>query len=1256
MPDYFEDMLGSKKKRKPLGADGERNAEMIRQARERQAEFDREQGIDPNAPTHDLLLRIDPKAKPLPNGGMMPLVIRKDAEGNGYDGWGQPLDPTPVNLGNAGRWAPKLAPTGPQFRPNYDGPIDRTPLEDRPKPLPIEEESIDGWESSHEGPNPFQPQTTDPTAAPIESAEDVIRRRKKTDWAFENVIEPTVRETVRTGKNLATVAAAATGAGALAQGARGIGGWLAGVLGAGAVGGPVAAGQRAGPAIEQARPLVAGLIEGEAGGLTGQSAMSGNFGSHADDIRRMELQVENFLANKDFANARTALDKLRAASGWGMGPNRPPQLPSGAMEKLKQKHAEIQSFVRDGLMDPRAAEYATQDLVTQAQKLGSTEGLIAERMWGQRQPNPIEALRPPTTLGMGLGAASGLKMSDLDGYLKKAVGLIPDVKPDALNKLGETTEEFIKHLEPYPGLSKRTMPDDPSMTIARSLINVNAKRQSANTIWGTRGREMVKPNDHLNNYMEYLDHADWAARLEAADPTKPFKLPGDITPQENYSKLHALKQKLGLDDNDIMYVNGQWVPKHSVPGTPENEARQFFDQIHSKTEDARSEMFEVATHTGQLKGGRMVGAQLPDPIPTEHPDPIQVGNGEAFVPQGPARREFQGPIAYQEGAKNRKDYIPHLIDDRAQDRYSIQMMADTEAENRFNKGVPTAGKAGMSGGGGAIKKQGEQHVEGSDRDLMGNSIERLMWKGATVEKRAQMNLFVDRLKPYEIPTDTPGFKFDRETMGAYDKGNGEIAVFPRDIAEGLSEAAEMDSPSKFRAVLGAVSNLAVKGTMKYNPVFHGRQIVDDAMTAFMNAPVRDAGKLKDHIQQHVETLLQEFSKVQNGEFSPTIATYYRRGTMNEVFDSLIQTKDEMRVFSDSLKHGNVPGLAEKSSQVREAAIKSALADLMELEGATSERAVDWANQVTGDYIATSKSGRELAPLTFAMKWYSNAVKRLMFNAIEDPVTAKKNPLAMTGAEFNRAFAHTPWKKLVPMMVAASMWNMAWSGGKDRSFDGLIIPGTDQKAKLPGYTGMISTLGSGEAMLERTNPAFQTAAHAVFGQSTGGKPDTPFTHPMTPTEEAKENARRGGIGIDNPAVDALTPDFLQQIMGKALPRGGNMPPAGQKIIESFAALPRQIRQVTNKDTDDPWWLRVGRTVSPIPFSNWKTEAKIDFARSKDDIVRQWRGGDHKGAAKRWVDGGGDPEELMREITAGSKQKVLFENLTPAQRDLWKKANR
>jgi hypothetical protein len=373
-----------------------------------------------------------------------------------------------------------------------------------------------------------------------------------------------------------------------------------------------------------------------------------------------------------------------------------------------------------------------------------------------------------------------------------------------------------------------------------------------------------------------------------------------------------------------------------------------------------------------------------------------------------------------------------------------------------------------------------------------------------------------------------------------------------------------------------------------------------------NVPWGKHGEFAGRVKHHVGTLMDEFAKVNNGEFSPIIAQYRRRGTMNEIFESLVDTQGEVRQFSSkTLGHGK-GGLGDwidEAGQIRETAIKSSLADMYESMGATPERAASLANQVTGDYISKSKSGRELNEFLPMMKWYTNAVKRLTVAALEDPVTAKRNPFGMTSTELGRAASTSPWSKIVPAAMAAMLWNGATSG-KWGEYDGLMVPGTDQKIMMPGYGNLLGGVGDSKTMapsvkglMGRASMGIQGPVMLGTGYSTDMKKVGRFRESSPYANQARDSARGGGLGIDNPLVDAVTPDVATDAL---------------------------------------------RVISPVQIQDTKRAAAFNRKGDLNAYVRDYRSAttqDEKDAIlAEWRDEGGKNADILLEARRGKVQEI------------------
>jgi len=832
----------------------------------------------------------------------------------------------------------------------------------------------------------------------------------------------------------------------------------------------------------------------------------------------------------------------------------------------------------------------------------------------------------------------------------------------------EPIADMLRNTRSFPAAGEIVMPDDPSMKLRKSLELLNSRKAGAGETWGNRARSWrVGDEDQQKAFLEYLDAANNDARVrraQAAGMPVP-DLPNDITPADNWLTLMQKKRQFGLDPTDAQWVppgeampdgsfgptQGKWFPKGEIIGTPEQKGRAYFDSLMPKIEEARSEMLNVGKATGQMDAGQgLLGAPLPD--------------GAA------------GPIGYDGGFQGFEDYVPNVLEMRFQDRNRLQMLADTEAHNRFNLGVPAAGRAGFSNGPPGITKATLPHYEGSKQALEGDAFQRLAWKGAQVERNAMMNQFVDRLKPLEIDTTVPGFKFDPETMGAYVRGPGDIAVFPRDVALALSEAGEQREVGMIQKGLGFFNNLTRQGLLKYNPSFQIKQVADDLAVGMANVPLGKQKEFLGSVKQHMETLLGEYAKVNEGEFSPVLAAYRRRGTMNEIFESLVETQNEVRQFSEKTMGHETSGLSkwlDEAGQVRETAVKSALADMYEGMGATPERAASLANQVTGDYISRSKTGKELGEFIPMMKWYTNAVKRLTVAALEDPVTAKRNPLTMSGAELQRAASTSPLSKIIPAAIAASILNGAMTGGKHWDADGIIFPGTNQKIGLPGYGAIIGGVSSEKTpgatmsgLEDRLASILQAASLMTKGETIGGRKADPFSyHSVSPGDRAREMARRGGLGINNPLLQAVNPfanaenallektDSLRPTAALGFEHGGNLSPEAQKALEGFSALPGVFRRATSQDVPFSNNLAgIARSISPFQITDVEQQGQFDFEDQKDALLKRIAAGDAS-AIGEWAAGGGTAGEIKRDLKGGQKQKTLFESLTPEQRQEYRK---
>jgi len=397
--------------------------------------------------------------------------------------------------------------------------------------------------------------------------------------------------------------------------------------------------------------------------------------------------------------------------------------------------------------------------------------------------------------------------------------------------------------------------------------------------------------------------------------------------------------------------------------------------------------------------------------------------------------------------QERANYVPHTIRDRLDDVVGYRMLTDTALENYVSTGKVEQGISRYVGGGARpIGLETQKAARGSFREIE-EPYSAMMLRDLASRRRAHMAELIQRLKPFDLSKDieSGAVKLDTSIHGAYELGRGEIAIFPKDLAIGLSEASMLAEPWALTKLLRAVNNVVKAGRTTFNPFFHAKQLTQDINNALMRVDIAKTPEAISEITSDYFRLLGEFKKEFKGEVSPILQERRRGGTLNEAYESVPPVVNDVRRITDKatarhLRPGGIVGklareapgeLIEATSQARETAIKSFLTREFERSGMSREQAVIEANRATGGYIFSSEVGRGFREFFPLKKWYMQQVLNIVRHGLE----------SREGRTAAGALARRVTGRLVAIGTVVAIWNRKGPGA-DMDDDTRREVGTD----------------------------------------------------------------------------------------------------------------------------------------------------------------------------------------------------------------------
>lgn len=671
-------------------------------------------------------------------------------------------------------------------------------------------------------------------------------------------------------------------------------------------------------------------------------------------------------------------------------------------------------------------------------------------------------------------------------------GAAIDIVGEVVGAVKDTAAAVDKKFRVAPGLEKLEMPSPvagkTAGTAEDAYVTAKTRMGNAGDIHASRARSIRgKPGEEFleSEFLKVLDMRDKAQRgLEQIRRGDPVLLEGGITVHDAMTEALDAEQRL-----------------LSMPG-----GQQFMNDRMLKVDSWRQEIETMARGSNQM------------------------------------------------GGAPRQDYIPHILKAKINDKNVPNVVADSASKGaiaRWSAGEDMARPILSEHSDALVRQRAEKFAEGSTKELLGDPLDRLAVKAASVERRSRMNKFVKDMETAfgldknQFKTNPAAFDETKHAIRWYGNGSDDWMVLPKEVNEAIAKIGLNAEPGVTEQALGWVSNLAKKGLLKYNPKFQIKQLADDPATGFMNAPVGRKLEFLKSAWGHFTTAFEELGKEQRGEYSPILTAMRRRGTMNEVFESLLDTVDDVTTISEKTKVqkpgalGKLSNFLDRLGQSREAGVKSGLADVWEQEGALPDRAVRWSNYVTGDYQNRSAAGREMDVLVPMKKWFITQIGRLTKEIATDPVTGKAS---------KKGLLSSPAAMIVPAAVLSSAWNAFWTNGKMMKPYAFAVPGTDYAVTLPGFGGFVRDIGDGVS-----NPADMVA-------------------------------------------DGVNPGIKQVVIaGKRMidPKRSYTARDAANAVENFAAPVRDAEQILSKKKGEKSGIVDAlQLISPVQIFNWKKSNKFE----------------------------------------------------------------
>lgn len=609
----------------------------------------------------------------------------------------------------------------------------------------------------------------------------------------------------------------------------------------------------------------------------------------------------------------------------------------------------------------------------------------------------------------------------------------------------------------HPGLDKITMPDSPDNTADYALTLSQAKGRAT----GERGTIMARgirgaTPDEKAMEAEFLKALDFRNQAQIASEQimrgEPVRITGGITGAEAMQEAADAEARVKAMPGGVAYWN----------------------EAMTKTDALRHEMAQYSVKTKQMDPKSI----KPDYVPGITEGKFTDENLPGLVPDSEAAGFVKSAVAAQRRVAGGQGPLSGPM-----------------------QGAPGHGQhAPVPSAAGSIMMRREKHRSGSTAPQIGDPLDRLAIKYAETRRKGEMNDFAERLKPLALTQDVlNGLPFDKSEHVVYYYGNGEFEVFPRGVGVAISKALRRGGDERpIMELLEKANRFAASGILKHNISFQSKQRLDDPTWAALNAPWGHKIKTFRKAREYMKIAERELKLENEGIPSQILTKWREEGQITNVYESLIQRVNDVKTLTDKTKRGGGMGYLDRLGESREAGTKRALYEtwLEVLGGGTGpkgkanmETAARISNQRTGNFVERSALGRDFGAVTFATKWYANALS-ILTKPFTDPVTGKglrrlfSDPKAVM-----RGFSSNPMSVIPAAYVAAKVWNGAWTKGKNTDGDGLIVPGTDYKIMFPGIGGLVKSLENLvrhplAEMGKRASPPLQLGAD-VFGINYGG---------------------------------------------------------------------------------------------------------------------------------------------------------------------------
>lgn len=638
----------------------------------------------------------------------------------------------------------------------------------------------------------------------------------------------------------------------------------------------------------------------------------------------------------------------------------------------------------------------------------------------------------------------------------------------AREKVGAASDYISDGLTAHPGLEKVKMPDNPDITADYALSLNRAKAGTEGDIAAVMAREIRQGDPVMGEeFLKVLHYRDLAKRAEKQLAGQlPVKLEGGISAADAMREAVAAEERL-----------------RAMPG-----GELYLHKKLSLADKMRDDMADYAIETGQMS-----------------PESVR----EQYIPH------------YTEG-KFHDQNLPGLVPDSE----AAAFVRDAKRNGGELTGRPGKGQHGPTpNAAGSVMQRREKFAEGSTDKLVGDPLDRLAVKYAEIRRRGEMNKFAERLKPLSVTEDVMAGRVDFSPgeHAIYYYGNGKYEIFPREIGEALGKSQTFTEPGELQKALRWSNNQMRKGVLTYNPAFQAKQMLDDPIWGAINAPWGSKTKTLVNSYKNFGKAWRELKLEEQGFPSEMLNEWRRHGTMNEVYETLIDTTSEVKKISDKTKFTGPDGIltrlrkfSDRLGQAREGAVKESLYQTWRERGANPETAAMVANKSTGNFIYKSKLGQELGEVAPMNRWFANAVRILTKDAFKDPVTGERFTKQGVGS--------SPWTVIAPAAVAALVWNTAATNGENMDIDGLVIPGTKYKVYYPGFGTLVDSIqGIVEHPLEETGKRLAPPLESLGAWLgiTKERASIPrdierFAAPVAHVRRAVDPDR----GDESPAVDAL----------------------------------------------------------------------------------------------------------------------------------------